>query len=174
MGLIKRNGYNVKGIELEEAYAKINRLYIEYGSMAKVYFGISNTRENIDEGNSLKEIQFSCYIDKNAPIYEQIYVSAKAGIFQDWEDDIVVETPAVNEPIEEEPTEEETSIDTMPVEEEIEVQAPVDTLPVQEEVVVEENTNDKYFENNEETTEETVEEREETIEEPTELERGSW
>lgn len=142
MGLIKRDGYNVKGIELPEAYAKINRLYIERGNLARTYFGVSNSRENINEGNSLVELEFSCYVDKNQPIYEQVYVLAKENLFQGWEDDIVVETPAEDEPSEEE------LIDTMPAEEEIEVETPVDTLPVQEEL--DETTQEAVNEMNEE------------------------
>lgn len=139
MGLIKRNGYNVKGVELETAYAKINRLYIEKGNLARTYFGISNSRENINEGNSLEEIEFRCYVDKNEAIYEQIYVEAKKNIFVGWEDDIVVEesiveedTPAtlpVEELIEAEiPTEkeEENEIDILPIEEKIEIEIPED------------------------------------------------
>lgn len=102
MGLIKRNGYNVKGVELSEAYAKINRLYIEHGNKANVYFGISNNRENINDGNSLEEIHFECYVDKSLPIYEQIYTLAKENNFQGWEDDIVVDEPSDSEIVEEE------------------------------------------------------------------------
>lgn len=100
MGLIKRNGYNVKGVELPTAYAKINRLYIEHGNIANTYFGISNNRENINEGKPLEEINFKCYIDKNGIIYEQIYNEAKKNIFTDWEDDIVVEKPNDSEIVE--------------------------------------------------------------------------
>lgn len=100
MGLIKRNGYSVKGVEIQPAYAKINRLYIEHGNKANVYFGISNSRENINEGNSLEEINFECYVDKNGKIYEQIYEETKKNMFADWEDDIVVEKPNGSEIVE--------------------------------------------------------------------------
>lgn len=91
MGLIKRNGYNVKGVNLTEAYAKINRLYIENNSLAKVYFGISNNRENLESGNILDEIMYDCVIDKDSKLYEQLYTLAKKDIFEGWDDDIVVE-----------------------------------------------------------------------------------
>lgn len=90
MGLIKRNGYEVKGVTLPQAYAKINRLYIEENSnLAKVYFAISNTRENLESGNILDELLYECNIDKDSKLYEQIYTSSKASLFQGWEDDIV-------------------------------------------------------------------------------------
>lgn len=147
MGLIKKNGYNVKGIELETAYAKINRLYIERGNMAVTYFGISNSRENINNGNSLEEIRFECSIDKNEPIYEQIYVNSKLNIFSGWEDDIVVEEPVV----------EEDTPKTLPTEQPVDITIPekeekddnISTMPVEEKVDV-------------------------TIEEPTMPERGVW
>lgn len=183
MGLIKKDGYNVKGVELETAYAKINRLYIEKGNLARTYFGISNSRENINEGNSLIELEFPCYVDKNQPIYEQVYVLAKENLFQGWEDDIVVETP-IEESTEEETVpevdnmmpedmpqvgivpeteeKEDNNVSTMPAEEDIEVK--LSDEQVEED---KEDSNDKYFDNKDE-------EIEETIEEPTEPERGSW
>lgn len=149
MGLIKKDGYNVKGIELPEAYAKINRLYIERGNLARTYFGISNSRENINEGNSLVELEFPCYVDKNLPIYEQVYVLAKENLFQGWEDDIVVETPVEDE--DSRPWDDENETTTLPIEEPIEVQSPIDTMPIEEKVVIDKE-----------------------IEEPTMPERGSW
>lgn len=134
MGLIKRNGYNVKGVELETAYAKINRLYIERGNLARTYFGISNSRENINEGNSLEEIEFKCYVDKNEPIYEQVYVEAKKNIFVDWEDDIVVEEPTIEE--------ETDTPTTLPTHERVDVEIPekdeedknISTMPAEEHI----------------------------------------
>lgn len=92
MGLIKRNGYEVKGVTIPQAYAKITRLYVEVGNRARVYFGISSNRENINEDKSLEEIMYECDIDKNQNVYEQIYVNAKQNIFIGWEDDIPIET----------------------------------------------------------------------------------
>lgn len=163
MGLIKKDGYNVKGIELSVAYAKINRLYIERGNLARTYFGISTSRENINDGNSLVELEFPCYVDKNEPIYEQVYVLAKENLFYGWEDDIVVDesveeetdTPTIlpaEDPIEipvpTESEQEENNIDTMSVEEKImEVPTEEETNETKDET---ENSNDKYFETNEE------------------------
>lgn len=155
MGLIKKDGYNVKGVELETAYAKINRLYIERGNLARTYFGISNNRENINEGNSLVELEFPCYVDKNLPIYEQVYVLAKENLFQGWEDDIVVEEPTVEE-------ENTPEIDNMMPEDMLQVGiAPdieekdneVSTMPMEEEIEISTS---------------------ETIEEPTISEQGVW
>lgn len=141
MGLIKRNGYNVKGIELETAYAKINRLYIERGNLARTYFGISNSRENINEGNSLVELEFPCYVDKNQPIYEQVYVLAKENLFMGWEDDIVVEQPVKDDPSEEDapktlPTEQLVDVDIPEREEE---DNNISTMPVKERIEIEES-----------------------------------
>lgn len=99
MGLIKRNGYEVKGVTIPQAYAKINRLYMENGNHARVYFGISSDRENLNNGLSLEEVSYECLIDKNGKVYEQIYNLAKTDLFEGWEDDIVIET---QEPIENE------------------------------------------------------------------------
>lgn len=121
MGLIKKDGYNVKGVELPEAYAKITKIYMDRGNLARTYFGISSNRENINNNDWLVELEFPCYVDKNLPIYEQVYVLAKDNLFRGWEDDIVEEVPVEEEHNEEEIAEEETPVDTMPMEENIEV-----------------------------------------------------
>ena len=89
MGLIKNDGFNVKGVQIAPAYAKINRVYLENGNNAVAYFGISNSRENLEEGNMLEEINFNCEIDKKQDkIFNEIYVKAKEELFKDWQDDI--------------------------------------------------------------------------------------
>lgn len=163
MGLIKNDGYKVKGIELPVAYAKINRLYIERGNLARTYFGISSSRENINDGNSLIELEFPCYVDKNEPIYEQVYVLAKENLFQGWEDDIVVD-----EPVEEEPTPEidDMMLEDMPQvsivpnetdETENDKNNKTSTMPLEEKIM--EKPDDKYFETKEEIVEPTMPEQ---------------
>lgn len=88
MGLIKRNGYDVKGVALNQAYAKINRLYVERENNVVAYFGISNNRDNTSE--PLEEISFECKFDKSQNVFEQVYIKAKEELFQGWEDDIPV------------------------------------------------------------------------------------
>lgn len=88
MGLIKRDGYEISGVDLIPAYAKIMRIYLGSGGNASVVFGISTNRENLDEGKVLAELSFDCYINKNDKIYTEIYELSKNTLFQDWEDDI--------------------------------------------------------------------------------------
>ena len=87
MGLIKKSNYEIKGINFNEVYVKITRLYIEKGNRAISYFGISNSRKNTEQ--PLQEICFECDIDKSINVYEQIYIKAKEELFSDFEDDIV-------------------------------------------------------------------------------------
>lgn len=92
MGLIKTDGYLVKGVEIKPAYTKITRVYLENGNNAVAYFGLSNNRENLNNGEILEEISFNCEIDKKQDkIFNEIYIKAKEQIFNGWEDDIVKE-----------------------------------------------------------------------------------
>jgi hypothetical protein len=89
MGLIKQDGYIVNGVLITPAYAKITRLYNQNGNDTVAYFGISNTRENLEENAPLEEIAFSCEIDKKQDkIFNEVYTKAKEELFEDWEDDI--------------------------------------------------------------------------------------
>ena len=90
MGLIKKDGYLVKGVEIKPAYTKITRMYLENKNNAVAYFGISNNRENLNDGKILEEIAFNCEIDKKQDkIFTEIYIKAKEELFADWKDDIV-------------------------------------------------------------------------------------
>lgn len=90
MGLIKNNGTTIKGVNVTPAYAKITRLYLENGNNATAYFGLSNSRENLENGEILDEVQFSCEINKiEDKIFNEVYTKAKAEIFNNWADDIV-------------------------------------------------------------------------------------
>ena len=90
MGLIKIDGYLVKGVKITPAYSKITRVYMENGNTANAYFGLSNTRENLENGEVLDEISFTCEVDKKEDrIFNEIYSKAKEELFADWEDDIV-------------------------------------------------------------------------------------
>ena len=90
MGLIKNNGTIIKGVNVTPVYAKITRLYLENGNNATAYFGLSNSRANLENEEILDEIQFSCEINKvEDKIFNEVYTKAKAEIFSDWIDDIV-------------------------------------------------------------------------------------
>lgn len=90
MGLVKNDGYTIKGVKITPAYAKLTRVYMENGNNASAYFGLSNSRENLNNGDMLDEIHFSCEIDKvQDKVFNEIYTKAKAEIFNGWTDDIV-------------------------------------------------------------------------------------
>ena len=90
MGLINNNGTTIKGVNVTPAYAKITRLYLENGNNATAYFGLSDSRENLENEEILDEVQFSCEINKiEDKIFNEVYTKAKAEIFSDWTDDIV-------------------------------------------------------------------------------------
>ena len=90
MGLINNNGTTIKGVNVTPVYAKITRLYLENGNNATAYFGLSNSRKNLENEEILDEVQFSCEINKiEDKIFNEVYTKAKAEIFSDWTDDIV-------------------------------------------------------------------------------------
>ena len=90
MGLINNNGTTIKGILIKPSYAKITRLYLENGNNATAYFGLSNSRENLENEEILDEVQFSCEINKvEDKIFNEVYTKAKSEIFSGWTDDIV-------------------------------------------------------------------------------------
>lgn len=107
MGL-KTTDYEVRGlgITVPTAYAQITQLFINKDSVAQATFSIQQNREDIKEKTAFAKETFTCLVDKNEPIYEQVYNKAKVAVFNGWEDDIVDES-AENEPV----------IDEIPVEE---------------------------------------------------------
>lgn len=109
MGL-KTTAYEVRGlgITVPTAYAQITSLFINKDSVAQAEFSIQQNREDIKERNAFAKETFTCLVDKNEPIYTQVYNKAKVAIFNGWEDDIVDES-AESEPI----------VDEIPVEENI-------------------------------------------------------
>lgn len=94
MGLIKKDGYIVKGVKLQPAYAKI--IWLEATTnpngenSLNTTFGISTVRQNLDNGEILSSQNFSCTYDRSQDnLFEQAYKKAKETIFLDWEDDII-------------------------------------------------------------------------------------
>ncbi len=104
MGL-KTTDYDVRGlgITVPTAYAQITSLFINKDSVAQAEFSIQQNREDIKERNAFAKETFNCLVDKNEPIYTQVYNKAKVAIFNGWEDDIVDESeenvPVVDEDI---------------------------------------------------------------------------
>ena len=91
MGLIKNDGYNLKGVNITPAYTKITKLFIE-DAIAKAYFGISNSRKNLETNTPIDEIYYECEINrKNDELFKDVYTKAKQDIFTGWQDDIVKE-----------------------------------------------------------------------------------
>lgn len=93
MGLKKTN-YEVKryGITLPEAYARLTHVNINIDGRADAMFEIQQTREDIGVKRPLETIFFDCEIDKEQPVYKQIYEKAKEEVFAGWEDDIIQNT----------------------------------------------------------------------------------
>lgn len=90
MGL-KTTNYEAKefGITLPTAYARLTSINIELSGDAFGIFEIHQTREDINEKSPIERKTLSCIVDKELPIYKQLYETAKEEIFVNWEDDIV-------------------------------------------------------------------------------------
>ena len=101
MGL-KTTNYTVEslGITVPEAYAKINNVSIkEFKELVKAYneagiamaqFYIQQSREDMSL-RPFKIENFRVEINKDLPIFSQLYVASKETLFEGWEDDIVEE-----------------------------------------------------------------------------------
>ena len=90
MGFIKTN-HEIEdmGIVLPKAYAQIDHISVNINGDASVLFVIQQSREDISVKEHIDTISYRCTIDKDLPVYKQIYEKAKEEIFIDWEDDIV-------------------------------------------------------------------------------------
>ena len=91
MGL-KTTNYTVEslGITVPEAYAKIKNLSVNEEGIAIAQFFIQQTREDMNL-NPFKIENFRVKIDKDLPIFSQVYIASKEALFPGWEDDIVEE-----------------------------------------------------------------------------------
>ena len=92
MGL-KTTNYKLEGfgITIPKAYARLTHVDINMEGRAFGTFEIHQTREDLTSSNSLERRHINAIIDKDLPIYTQLYNKAKEELFQDWEDDIVEE-----------------------------------------------------------------------------------
>ena len=104
MGL-KSHSYRVEefGLTIPLAYAKITDIVIDAHGNASATFAIQQSRDKINTTAPLEEKRLDCVINKDLPIYEQLYNISKIMMFKDWEDDIVVDIveeliPEHNEP----------------------------------------------------------------------------
>lgn len=104
MGL-KSHSYRVEefGLTIPLAYAKITDIVIDAHGNASATFAIQQSRDKVDTTAPLEEKRLDCVINKDLPIYEQIYNISKIMMFKNWEDDIVVDvveelTPEYAEP----------------------------------------------------------------------------
>ena len=90
MGL-KINNYEVKefGITLPNAYAQISSLSINLNGKVNCVFEIQQDRDSIGKNKCFETKMFTCEINKDLPIYEQVYVAAKEQLFAGWTDDII-------------------------------------------------------------------------------------
>ena len=78
------------GIVIPEAYAKINNISINEEGYAMAQFYIQQSREDMNL-NPFKVETIRVKIDKDLPIYSQVYTLSKETTFKNWEDDIVTE-----------------------------------------------------------------------------------
>lgn len=87
----KTTNYESKalGLTVPKAYAKVMSVNINEDGFAYASFYIQQEREDIGNKAPLGIEHFNCKIDKELPIYSQIYKAAKGQLFIDWEDDIV-------------------------------------------------------------------------------------
>ena len=95
MGLIKKDGDLVKGVLIKPSYAKITSLHYYSPNMEQSYamFGISTTRDNLDNGLFLEERIVRCDFNRTEDnLFNEAYNQAKQTTFIGWEDDIITPT----------------------------------------------------------------------------------
>ncbi len=87
----KTTNYNVGeyGLTVPQSYARISDIHVDMEGHCRATFEIQQTREDIGIKKSFDMKHFSCIIDKEQPIHQQVYEKAKVDMFADWEDDIV-------------------------------------------------------------------------------------
>lgn len=90
MGL-KISNYTIDeyGIVLKNAYAQITNASVGLDGRANCVFQIQQSREDVQNKEYLERKSFSCEVDKDLPLFKQLYENAKETLFPGWEDDIV-------------------------------------------------------------------------------------
>lgn len=86
----KKNNVTIEklGVQVPKAYAQIQDLSATLNGECYAMFKIQTSREAMEKP-ALDTIGVNLKIDKELPIYKQVYEFAKEEIFSDWEDDIV-------------------------------------------------------------------------------------
>lgn len=99
MGLRTTN-YVVRdlGLIVPTAYARLAYVNVNEEGRASGSFAINLNREDFMERKPIETIPYEYIIDKNQPIYTQIYEQGKAQYFNGWEDDIIEEEPLSLDP----------------------------------------------------------------------------
>jgi hypothetical protein len=108
MGL-KTTNYTVSdiGITIPNAYARVTNINVGLDGAATAIMEIQQTRSDVGSKPALSIEMVRCDIDKDLPLFEQIYEAAKLDKFNEWDDDIVEEVIVPEEePVEEPNTEE--------------------------------------------------------------------
>lgn len=80
------------GLTLPKAYARLSHINIDLDGGAYGTFEVHQTREDIGAQRPLETKSIFCVINKEQPIYTQLYNEAKKNAFINWEDDIVAES----------------------------------------------------------------------------------
>lgn len=90
----KKSNYEIKemGLTIPEAYAQIVHLTTDINGNATAVFEVQQDRDSIAKKKAFENVRYGTKIDKNLPVYKQVYEKAKETIFAGWEDDIVEET----------------------------------------------------------------------------------
>lgn len=98
MGL-KTTDYRVVdfGLTIPTAYARVTNLNIDTLGNAYYTVEVHQNRDDIFQRNPLEVHQFNCRVNKNEPLYTQLYNEAKSYVFRDWEDDIIEDEPTYQE-----------------------------------------------------------------------------
>lgn len=79
------------GVTIPTAYARITSLNVNTNGNAFAEFTIQTDRDSIDTKRAVETRTLYHAVDKNEPIYTQLYTAAKEELFNGWEDDIVDE-----------------------------------------------------------------------------------
>lgn len=92
MGLMTNN-YTLtqSNLTIPFAYARITSLSIQDSNWANATLSIQQSREDTKMYRPLATYDFSAPIDKNLPIYTQLYNILKTSYCKGWQDDIVEE-----------------------------------------------------------------------------------
>lgn len=88
MGL-KTTNYTARqfGVTMPNAYARLVNVNVDKDGHANCAFHVTKSR---DDSDSAVEVRYySCPVNKDDKIFEQVYNAAKKELFIDWEDDIV-------------------------------------------------------------------------------------